>query len=629
MTTATRFSRRNVTLATPAIAGAVVLATLGLGATPAQAVPATSTYAITTIGLSTVTSPLLGTKGGGKLASYGDYVYVIGKSTEYDYYANPQNFDYVLTAINAGSGSIAGTTLLRPGVAEGGPAVEGNYNGPLVVTPSGSALLIGHDGNWISNASTMTVVTKSSSTGWFDTAPTSSAGLLGGPVSSTYSPMSVALGTGRVESYVAVGSELAWGTEQYVVKTENHGAPGPAPAPYQFAAGASTLLGWKTSCEPNSGQPLYASSWAADATNLYVTGYNTKLLKYSLASPEALDSPFDCTPRGSGSMATQLTLPSGGERSIGMANGRLFVATSTQVVRLSADGTSFDSTVTPTGITEIIPGSLMVRGSRVYVTGTDVNSNPYLVTIDADSGAEISTQALPAGAAYRSGAVNGSKLYIPVQNAGSSDMSILAVDVSTGESGSGGGGGGGGGGGSSDVVTPTPTPTPTPTATPTPTSTATASVTPTVTASASPSPTVTAPAGVVLLSGTERASAQVVTVTAPVSTSVASAPEVTVTTGTAVSPVVSGLPPSTPLQAGMSVSPLTRAKTSFVSIGTTRSTANGRAKVPAFKASRAGIYTIRLTTPAGKAFYLKVKVAPKKSSSASGSSAKASGKSSR
>jgi hypothetical protein len=79
----------------------------------------------------------------------------------------------------------------------------------------------------------------------------------------------------------------------------------------------------------------------------------------------------------------------------------------------------------------------------------------------------------------------------------------------------------------------------------------------------------------------------------------------------------------------MSVSPLTRAKASFVSIGKTRSTANGRAKVPAFKASRAGMYTIRLSTPAGKAFYLKVKVAPKKASSTSGSSMKASGKSSR
>ena len=100
-------------------------------------------------------------------------------------------------------------------------------------------------------------------------------------------------------------------------------------------------------------------------------------------------------------------------------------------------------------------------------------------------------------------------------------------------------------------------------------------------------------------------------VSAPVSTSVLSAPEITVTTGAAVAPVVSGLPANTPLDAGMSISPLTRAKDSFVSIGKTRSTAAGQAKVPAFKASQAGVYTIRLATATGKAFYLKVKVTAK------------------
>ena len=101
---------------------------------------------------------------------------------------------------------------------------------------------------------------------------------------------------------------------------------------------------------------------------------------------------------------------------------------------------------------------------------------------------------------------------------------------------------------------------------------------------------------------------------APVATSPVYAPQITVAPGLAIAPVVGGLPPSTPLVAGMSVAPLTRAKVSYVPIGKTRSTASGRAKVPAFKASRAGIYTIRLSTPAGKAFYLKVKVAAKKSS---------------
>jgi hypothetical protein len=36
-------------------------------------------------------------------------------------------------------------------------------------------------------------------------------------------------------------------------------------------------------------------------------------------------------------------------------------------------------------------------------------------------------------------------------------------------------------------------------------------------------------------------------------------------------------------------------------------------KVPAFKATRAGVYTIRLATPEGKAYYVKVKVTAKKS----------------
>jgi len=182
-----------------------------------------------------------------------------------------------------------------------------------------------------------------------------------------------------------------------------------------------------------------------------------------------------------------------------------------------------------------------------------------------------------------------------------------------------------GGGGQEVIPVATPTPTPTPSVSPT----VVPSVTPSVTPSSIPSPSVPTPAGVVVLSGMERANAQLVMVSAPVSTSAVNAPQVTVSAGAAVAPVVSGLPASTPLEAGMSVAPLTRTKASFVSIGKTRSTANGRAKVPAFKASRAGMYTIRLSTPAGKAYYLKVKVAPKKASSTAGSSMKASGKSSR
>ena len=156
------------------------------------------------------------------------------------------------------------------------------------------------------------------------------------------------------------------------------------------------------------------------------------------------------------------------------------------------------------------------------------------------------------------------------------------------------------------------TPMPTPTASPTPTPTVVSSAAPVAEAtgrpSGTPSPSASVPAGVDLLSGSERANAQIVTVSAPVSTSMAAAPQVTVAPGSPVAPVVGGLPANTPLQAGMSAPSQARAKVTFSPIGRTRSNAAGRTKVPAFKASRPGMYTIRLTTPKGRAFYLKVKV---------------------
>ena len=178
---------------------------------------------------------------------------------------------------------------------------------------------------------------------------------------------------------------------------------------------------------------------------------------------------------------------------------------------------------------------------------------------------------------------------------------------------SGGSSGGTGGNPAAVVATPTPTPTPTPSASAT--ATAVPTPTPTASASSSASSTVKAPAGFVQLSASEKASAQTPVVNAPLSTSVSNAPVVTVPAGTPVAPVVSGLPVSTNLRAG--VKPPTRAKDAFVTFGTTRSNANGRAKVPAFKPSRAGTYTIQLATADGKAFYLKVTVATKKASSAS------------
>jgi hypothetical protein len=135
---------------------------------------------------------------------------------------------------------------------------------------------------------------------------------------------------------------------------------------------------------------------------------------------------------------------------------------------------------------------------------------------------------------------------------------------------------------------------------------------------------VSAPAGVVLLSQSEIANAQVITVTAPLSTSVANAPVLSIPAGAPVAPVVSGLPTSTNLRARMS-SP-TRAKEAFVTIGNTRSNASGRAKVPAFKATRSGTYTIQLSTAEGKSFYLKVQVAAKKPTKPAAKPSSSSGK---
>ena len=184
------------------------------------------------------------------------------------------------------------------------------------------------------------------------------------------------------------------------------------------------------------------------------------------------------------------------------------------------------------------------------------------------------------------------------------------------------------------AFTPTPTPTPTPdpdpvpteTPSPTPTSTPTTSVVPVVVPVVSITevlPTlVLPPAGVVLLTGAARANAQVVEVREPVSVTLANAPQVSVPAGAAVAPVVSGLPANTSVVVSIraisgsrpqSVLSLLRAKSPFVPMGTIQSTAAGRVKVPAFKARRAGVYLIRLSTPAGKSQYLKVKVTARKS----------------
>ncbi len=124
------------------------------------------------------------------------------------------------------------------------------------------------------------------------------------------------------------------------------------------------------------------------------------------------------------------------------------------------------------------------------------------------------------------------------------------------------------------------------------------------------------------MSSAEKVNAQVVVVSAPLSSSPVNAPVLSISAGAPVAAVVSGLPVNTPLEAGMSVTPTTRAKATYVSIGKTRSNNAGQAKVPAFKASRAGTYTIQLSTAEGKVFYLKVKVAAKKAPSTSAKSSR-------
>jgi hypothetical protein len=93
-----------------------------------------------------------------------------------------------------------------------------------------------------------------------------------------------------------------------------------------------------------------------------------------------------------------------------------------------------------------------------------------------------------------------------------------------------------------------------------------------------------------------------------------------------VAPVVGGLPANTVINVDISSTGQTRAKTtSFVRIGSSRTNAKGRMKLPAFKASRAGTFMMRMTTPAGKAYYLKVKVTAKTTTGASMKSASTAG----
>jgi len=117
------------------------------------------------------------------------------------------------------------------------------------------------------------------------------------------------------------------------------------------------------------------------------------------------------------------------------------------------------------------------------------------------------------------------------------------------------------------------------------------------------------PSGVGLLSDSDLANASTVVVNAPVTPTVTNAPSLTVPVNTPVVPEVGGLPANTVVQVDVSANPRARAKATFVRIGSSRTNAKGRVKLPAFKASQPGSFVLRLKTPAGKTYFLKVKVA--------------------
>jgi hypothetical protein len=392
--------------------------------------------------------------------------------------------------------------------------------------------------------------------------------------------------------------------------------------------------------DPNSAAALvwgYVSGVAADGTSAWVAPASAE---NGGAVAVAVVSMSNATPS-----VTHLTPVAGSPGRIAIANGRAYV-TNTDVSQLTViDTTSFDvssrdigfiavdiavsgdygylvnpagtvsviSLLAPPAVTSIDPISGgTAGGTRITITGAGFSPDATVTVGGAACSAVTFTSSTSLSCSTPSG--NSGVANVVVSNPDAQIATLVGAFTYTG-----GGGSGGGSGGQPNpapAVTTTPAPTPTPSVSPS----VMPSVKPAVTPSSSPSASVPTPAGVVVLSGSERTNAQIVTVSAPVATSPVYAPQITVAPGVPIAPVVVGLPSRTQLLAGMSVAPLMRAKNSYVPIGVTRSSASGRAKVPAFKASRAGIYTIRLTTPAGKAFYLKVKVAAKK---ASGASAKA------
>jgi hypothetical protein len=107
-----------------------------------------------------------------------------------------------------------------------------------------------------------------------------------------------------------------------------------------------------------------------------------------------------------------------------------------------------------------------------------------------------------------------------------------------------------------------------------------------------------------VLSAEDAATATVVQLTRPVSTDPDTAPSVSVISGAAVAPVAQGLPVSSTFTASVSL-----ADRVGTQLGVTTSDSTGRATVPAFQATQAGVYTISLSDGKGNTYYLKIQVA--------------------
>ena len=200
----------------------------------------------------------------------------------------------------------------------------------------------------------------------------------------------------------------------------------------------------------------------------------------------------------------------------------------------------------------------------------------------------------------------------------------------------GGGGGFGGGAGATPVIetTTAPSETATSSASPTPTPTVTTSSTPTPTPSASvtpspsptkevvvvtPKPTVrpdlvrpSAPTiSKVLAPGLSQVSAiqaltAKVSIPASTSSSVASAPVISASSGSPIAPLVKALPLNTKLTVTIVVGGKT------IKLGQVLTSKKGEVILPAISSSKAGTYTIAMKSASGKTFYTKVKFAPKK-----------------